>query len=201
MLDGYGRKIDYLRLSVTDLCNFRCCYCMPEEGVEKRLHTEILSIEECAEIATAAVACGIRKIRLTGGEPVVRRGMLDICRQIRAVPGLEELCLTTNGSLLTQFAEPLRDAGVDRLNISLDTMRPDRFAMMTRLGSLDDVLEGIDAAETAGFQELKIDTVLISGFNDDGFCDVSGRVELLPVPVLCESADAVNRLLCHILSP
>ena len=171
MQDGCGRTIDYLRLSVTDRCNYRCQYCMPPEGVEKRLHSDILSIKELAEIAEAAVACGVKKIRLTGGEPLVRRGLLDLCRMLRAIPGVEELCLTTNGSLLPQLARPLRDAGVDRLNISLDTLRPGRFAAMTRLGTLQDVLDGIEAAEAAGFHDLKFDTVLIGGFNDDEIID------------------------------
>lgn len=165
--DQYGRTVDYLRLSVTDLCNYRCRYCMGPLGVEKRPHGDILSVEECVEIGAAAVKCGVRKIRLTGGEPLVRRGLLDICRGLRTLSGLEELCLTTNGSLLPQLAGPLREAGVDRLNISLDSLRPDRFAAMTRLGRLEDVRAGIRAAEDAGFSDLKLDTVLIGGFNDD----------------------------------
>ena len=191
MLDGCGRTIDYLRLSVTDLCNFRCQYCMPPEGVEKRAHGDMLSLEELAEIAAAAVQCGVRKIRLTGGEPLVRRGLPDLCRMLRAIPGVEELCLTTNGSLLPQMAAPLREAGVDRLNISLDTLRPDRFAAMTRLGTLQDVQAGIRAAEAAGFHDLKFDTVLIGGFNDDeigDFVDLSREhpwemrfIELMPM--------------------
>ena len=171
MQDRFGRTVDYLRLSVTDRCNYRCQYCMPPEGVEKRTHRDILTLEELAEIAEAAVACGVKKIRLTGGEPLVRRGLLDLCRLLRTIPGLEELCLTTNGSLLPQFAAPLREAGVDRLNISLDTLRPERFAAMTRLGTLRDVLEGVQAAEAAGFRDLKFDTVLIGGFNDDEIMD------------------------------
>ena len=171
MLDACGRTIDYLRLSVTDLCNYRCRYCMPSEGVEKRAHGDILSLEELAEIAEATVACGVKKIRLTGGEPLVRRGLPDLCRMLRAIPGVEELCLTTNGSLLPQLAKPLREAGLDRLNISLDTLRPDRFAAMTRLGTLQDVLDGIAAAEEAGFQHLKLNTVLTGGFNDDEILD------------------------------
>lgn len=167
MKDNNGRVIDYLRLSVTDLCNYRCRYCMPTEGVCKRDCREILSVEECVEIAEAAVRCGVKKIRLTGGEPLVRRGILDICGGLRAIPGLEELCLTTNGSLLSQLAQPLRDVGVDRLNISLDTLRPDRFASMTRLGQLSDVLDSTAAAESAGFSNLKLNTVYIGGFNDD----------------------------------
>ena len=174
MTDGCGRTIDYLRLSVTDRCNFRCRYCMPEEGVCKRDHRDMLTLEELAEVAAACVRCGVKKIRLTGGEPLVRRGIVDLCRLLRAIPGLEELCLTTNGSLLPELAAPLRAAGVDRLNISLDTLRPERFAQMTRLGQLSDVLEGIAAAETAGFQGLKFDTVLIGGFNDDEITDFVG---------------------------
>ena len=167
MLDGCGRTIDYLRLSVTDLCNYRCQYCMPSEGVEKLPHSQILSVEEIEEIAAACVRLGIRKIRLTGGEPLIRRGILDICRRLREIPDLNELCLTTNGVLLSEMAHTLRDAGVDRLNISLDTLRPDRFAAMTRLGKLEDVLSGIRAAEKAGFTNLKLDTVLIGSFNED----------------------------------
>lgn len=175
MTDGCGRTIRYLRLSVTDLCNFRCRYCMPEAGVEKRPHRAILSVEECVEIGRAAVACGVKKIRLTGGEPLVRRGILEICRGLSAIDGLEELCLTTNGALLSQLAAPLRDAGVTRLNVSLDTLRPDRFSSLTRLGRLDDVLAGLEAAERAGFTELKCNTVLIGGVNDD---EIEALVEL-----------------------
>ena len=191
MTDGCGRTIDYLRLSVTDLCNYRCRYCMPEDGVVKRPHEDMLSVEECVEIGQAAVDCGVKKIRLTGGEPLVRRGILDICRGLRAIPGLEELCLTTNGSLLPQMAAPLREAGVDRLNISLDTLRPDRFARITRRGSLSEVMAGITAAEDAGFTRLKLDTVLIGGFNDDeirDFVDLTRQhlwavrfIELMPM--------------------
>ncbi len=172
MQDLYGRTVDYLRLSVTDLCNFRCRYCMPEEGICKRDHREILTVEDCIEIGIAAVNCGVKKIRLTGGEPLVRRGILDICRGLRQIPGLQELCLTTNGSLLPEMAQPLRDAGVDRLNISLDTLRPERFRHMTRCGTLEQTLQGVEAAEKAGFQSLKFDTVLIGGFNDDEVSDL-----------------------------
>ena len=171
MQDGYGREIDYLRLSVTDLCNYRCVYCMGPEGVAKRSHADILSIEECVEIGRAAVACGVRKIRVTGGEPLVRRGILELCRGLREIPGLAELCLTTNGSRLEELAAPLRQAGVDRLNISLDTLRPERFSSLTRQGRLSDVLRGIAAAEEVGFQNLKLDTVLMGGFNDDEIGD------------------------------
>ena len=171
MMDQYGRTIDYLRLSVTDLCNYRCRYCMPAEGVEKGPHGSILTVEELVEIGEAAVKLGVRKIRLTGGEPLVRRGILDICRGLRAIPELKELCLTTNGSLLPELAQPLREAGVDRLNISLDTLKPERFQEITRRGTLDEVLKGIRAAEDAGFQNLKLDTVLMGGVNDDEIGD------------------------------
>ena len=167
MIDQYGRTIDYLRLSVTDLCNYRCQYCMPADGVEKGPHGAVLSVEEYGEIARAAVKLGIRKIRLTGGEPLVRRGILDICRTLRAIPELKELCLTTNGSLLPELAKPLQEAGVDRLNISLDTLRAERFREITRRGDLEDAFAGIRAAEDAGFQNLKLDTVLMGGVNDD----------------------------------
>ena len=171
MIDQYGRTIDYLRLSVTDLCNYRCQYCMPADGVEKGPHGAVLSVEEYGEIARAAVKLGIWKIRLTGGEPLVRRGILDICQSLRAIPELKELCLTTNGSLLPELAKPLREAGVDRLNISLDTLQTERFREITRRGDLDDVFAGIRAAEDAGFQNLKLDTVLMGGVNDDEIGD------------------------------
>lgn len=167
MEDTFGRTITYLRLSVTDLCNYRCRYCMAPEGVEKAAHDAVCSLEELRDMTAAAVACGVRKVRITGGEPLVRRGIVELCRMVKEIPGVKELCLTTNGSLLGPLALPLREAGVDRLNISLDTLRPDRFAAMTRLGTLQDVLAGIKAAEAAGFRNLKFDTVLIGGFNDD----------------------------------
>jgi len=171
MQDHCGRTIDYLRLSVTDLCNYRCQYCMPADGVSKRHHQEILSHEDIFEIAKAFVSFGVKKIRLTGGEPLVRRGIIDLCQKLRSLPDLKELCLTTNGALLPQMAAPLRAAGVDRLNISLDTLRANRFAEMTRLGNLDEVLSGIHSAEKVGFQNLKLDVVLIGGFNDDEIGD------------------------------
>lgn len=171
MRDGFGRPITYLRLSVTDLCNYRCQYCMPENGVCKRSHADILTVEECVRIARAAAACGVTKVRITGGEPLVRRGILEICAGIAKIPGIAELCLTTNGSLLPAMAADLRRAGVTRLNISLDTMRPARFHKLTRAGDLNDVLNGIAAAEAAGFSELKLNTVLLGGWNDDEIPD------------------------------
>ena len=171
MRDQFGRSITYLRLSVTDRCNYRCRYCMPPEGVPHKAHGDICSLEELRDMAAAAVVCGVRKIRVTGGEPLVRRGVVDLCRMLRALPGVEELCITTNGALLESMAEPLRQAGVDRLNISLDTLRPDRFRAITRLGELADVRRGIRAAEAAGFSHLKLNCVLMGGVNDDEIAD------------------------------
>jgi cyclic pyranopterin phosphate synthase len=171
MKDTFGRKITYLRLSLTDRCNYRCLYCMPEEGVEKCAHRDICSFEELLEMAEASVRCGVRKIRLTGGEPLVRKGVADFCRRVKAIPGVEELCLTTNGSMLPLLAKPLREAGVDRINISIDTLRPERFAAITRRGRLEDVLAGIRAAEDAGFPDIKLNVVLMGGLNDDEIAD------------------------------
>ena len=167
MQDRYSRKISYLRLSVTDLCNLRCRYCMPEDGIPKRAHGEILSFEELTEIAAAAVELGVTKIRITGGEPLVRRGIVELCARLRGIPGLRELAITTNGVLLDELAVPLKEAGVDRVNISLDTLDPEKFRALTRCGELEQVLRGIEAAHAAGLTPIKINAVLMGGFNDD----------------------------------
>ena len=172
MKDKYGRTIKYLRLSVTDLCNYRCIYCMPEEGVPKKEHSDILSIEELTEIAEASYGLGITKIRLTGGEPLLRKGILTLCDNIRRISDDIELSITTNGSLLPEMAEELRSVGVDRLNISLDTLDKSMFRKITRVGDLDRTLEGIAAARRAGFDDIKINTVLLGDIND---------AELLPL--------------------
>ncbi len=171
MLDYFGRQITYLRISVTDRCNYRCVYCMPPEGVHIESHDDICSYEELRDMAEAAVKCGVRKIRVTGGEPLVRRGITDFTRMLKAIPGVEELCLTTNGSLLPSLARELKESGVDRLNVSLDTLRPERFERITRLGTLSDVLDGLEAAEEAGFRRIKINCVLLGGVNDDEIPD------------------------------
>lgn len=167
MNDGLGRDIRYLRLSVTELCDLRCRYCMAEEGVQKRRHGDVCSFEELYGLAAAAVRCGVTKIRVTGGEPLVRRGIVELCAMLRRIPGLEELCLTTNGTHLAALAGPLREAGVDRLNISIDSLRPERYRAITRVGELESALRGIEAAEQAGFRELKLNCVLLGGVNDD----------------------------------
>lgn len=167
MRDTVGRNIDYLRVSVTDLCNLRCAYCMPEQGVAKRRHEENLTVEEILAILREAAALGISKVRLTGGEPLVRRGILDVCRGIAEIPGIAEVAMTTNGLLLEEMAGPLRDAGVQRLNISLDTLHPERYAALTRGGELHRALAGMEAARKAGFRHMKLNVVLMGGFNED----------------------------------
>ncbi|BCS51865.1 GTP 3',8-cyclase MoaA [Geobacter sp. SVR] len=167
LLDPHGRRINYLRLSVTDRCNLRCRYCMPAEGTVKVGHDDILSYEELLRIARAAVAIGVEKIRVTGGEPLVRRGIIDFLRQLAAIPGLRRLVLTTNGVMLPEMAASLRNAGVESLNISLDSLRPQTFAAITRGGDLRQVLAGIEAAESAGFRFIKINVVVMRGVNDD----------------------------------
>ena len=171
MLDSFAREITYLRISITDRCNYRCRYCMPEEGVEKRAHGDICSLEELRDMAAAAVRCGVKKIRVTGGEPLVRRGAVDFCRMLSEIPGVEELCLTTNGSLLAEQAAALREAGVTRLNVSLDTLKEERFRAITRAGTLSDVLRGLESAERAGFEKIKLNCVLLGGVNDDEIAD------------------------------
>lgn len=165
MKDGYGRDIYYLRLSVTDLCNLRCVYCMPAGGVEKRRHEDVLTVEELEEIARSAGRCGIRKIRLTGGEPLVRRGIVDICARTAAAPGVEEVCMTTNGLLLPKLAPELRKAGLRRVNISLDTLSPELYRELTRVGNIEDAVSGLKAA-LDNFETVKINAVLIGGINE-----------------------------------
>lgn len=167
MIDKYGRQIDYMRISVTELCNLRCRYCMPEEGIVKRDHEEMMTAEETIDAVKAAVSLGVKKIRVTGGEPLVKRGIVELCENIAAIDGVEELCMTTNGTLLPGYARELRDAGVDRVNISLDTLKADRYREITRIGELSEALSGIEAAFEAGFEKVKINTVLMGGFNDD----------------------------------
>ena len=167
MVDNYGRTFSYLRLSVTDLCNLRCRYCMPEVGVCKKRHEDMLTEDEMVTAVTAAAQLGIRKLRITGGEPLVKKNILSICRRTAAVPGIDEVCVTTNGVLLKDFAENLKKSGVKRLNISLDTLNGEKFSRITRGGNLQAVLSGIDAALSAGFRKIKINAVLIGGFNDD----------------------------------
>ena len=168
--DNFGRKINYLRLSVTDRCNMRCVYCMPAEGVSRKEHEDILSYEQFLLIAEAAISLGIEKIRVTGGEPLARKGLVGFLEQLAKLPGLRQLVLTTNGVYLAQQAEALKVAGVQRLNISLDSLRPEVFRELTRRDLLAEVLRGIDAAERVGLP-YKINMVVMRGRNDEEILD------------------------------
>lgn len=191
MVDNYGRSITYLRLSVTELCNLRCRYCMPEDGVCKKRHEEMLTQEEMLTAIRAAASLGVTKLRITGGEPLVKPNIVELCREAAATPGIEELCLTTNGTLLPRLAGPLKAAGVHRLNISLDTLNADKYRFITRRGELEQAIAGIEAALDAGFDKIKLNTVLIGGFNDDeipALADLTRRwpvdlrfIELMPM--------------------
>ncbi|MCF6465154.1 GTP 3',8-cyclase MoaA [Clostridium sp. Cult2] len=172
MKDSFGRNITYLRISVTDLCNLRCKYCMPEEGITKVHHKDILSVEEIEEIAKVFVKLGVNKIRLTGGEPLLRPGILDIVEKIGRLEGLKDFALTTNGILLKKYAKELKLRGINRVNISLDTLDENKYNNITRIGKLKDVMEGIEAAKEVGLTPIKINTVLIGGFNDDEIEDM-----------------------------
>lgn len=191
MQDNYGRDINYLRLSITDSCNYRCIYCMDSDRIEKCEHNRILSIDELINIGRVAVSCGISKIRITGGEPLIRDGIMDLCRGLKSINGLEELAVTTNGARLSEMARDLKASGVDRLNISLDTLNEEKYKRITRTGRFKEVLKGIDEAVRAGFDDIKINVVLMAGINDDEINDfidftrdrkVSVRfIELMPL--------------------
>lgn len=165
--DAHGRRIDYLRISLTDRCNLRCRYCMPAEGVQWKPQEEILSYEEILRFVRIAAGHGISKIRLTGGEPLVRGGVVDFVRDLHAIPGMESVALTTNGTLLPKFAPALADAGLRRVNISLDSLDPEVFSAITRGGKLDDALAGIDAAFAAGFDPVKLNVVVVRSLSQN----------------------------------
>ncbi len=167
MYDSFDRRIDYLRISLTDLCNLRCTYCMPEEGVPLRPRSDFLTYEEITAVAREAARLGLTKIRLTGGEPLIKKDLDVLIRALKAIPEVEEVALTTNGTLLAGLAATLKAAGLDRLNISLDTLDPGRYRDITRGGNIEDVMRGIEAAAAAGFRGTKINMVLIPGFNED----------------------------------
>ncbi|MCQ4635641.1 GTP 3',8-cyclase MoaA [Anaerovorax odorimutans] len=183
MRDNYNRDINYMRVSVTELCNLRCRYCMPEEGIAKKAHEAMMTAEETIMAVEAAARLGIRKIRITGGEPLVKRGIVHLCGAIADIPGIEEVCITTNGTLLPKFARDLKAAGVSRLNISLDTLNPEKFRYITRIGELEDALAGLKAAEDAGFSKIKINNVLMGGFNDDEVEDFVNLTKEQPIEV------------------
>lgn len=160
MFDSYNRHINYLRISVTDRCNLRCEYCMPAEGIALMQHSDILSFEEILEVVKSAVKLGVDKIRITGGEPLVRKGVVDLIRMISVIPGIHDLGMTTNGQLLEQFAKPLKEAGLHRINISLDSTNPVKYAVITRGGNLEKVFKGIEAAKNSGLSPIKINCVI-----------------------------------------
>ncbi|MCD8199595.1 MAG: GTP 3',8-cyclase MoaA [Coriobacteriaceae bacterium] len=167
MIDRFGRNIDYLRISVTDRCNLRCVYCMPEEGVPFKSHEIILSIEEIARVVRVAAENGVTRVRLTGGEPLVRKGIIALVDDISHTPGIEDVSMTTNGILLPRFGEDLREAGLTRVNISLDTLDPEKYRQITRLGHIDDALAGIDCALELGFDPVKINAVAVRSLDQD----------------------------------
>ena len=160
MFDRYNRKINYLRISVTDRCNLRCRYCMPEEGVKLLPHRDILSFDEIVSFTRKAVEMGIEKVRITGGEPLVRKGIVTLVAMLSSIEGIKDLSMTTNGTLLPGFATDLKQAGLNRVNVSLDTMNPESYRILTRGGSLANALEGIDAAISAGLTPLKLNCVV-----------------------------------------
>ncbi len=172
--DAFGRRINYLRISLTDRCNLRCVYCMPAEGVRWQPKEELLSNDELLRIVRCAADVGFTKIRLTGGEPTLRRDLPDLVREIAANPAITDIAMTTNGVLLSRLAEPLAQAGLKRINVSLDTLDPDRFRQITRGGRLDLVLEGLAAAEAAGLTPVKLNAVVVRGQNEDEVAALAG---------------------------
>ncbi len=173
MTDSYNRHINYLRVSITDRCNLRCLYCMPEEGVGMLPHNQILTFEEITAVVKIAVSLGVSKVRITGGEPLVRHDVVHLIEQISAVEGIKDLSMTTNGILLSKYAVGLREAGLDRVNVSLDTMNPLQFKYITRGGNIEDVIRGIDAAMEVGLKPIKLNCVIKESSNDEDAKSVS----------------------------
>jgi len=180
--DSYNREINYLRISVTDRCNLRCIYCMPAEGIKLLRHEDILTYDEIRDFTALAVSRGINKVRITGGEPLVRKGVVALVEMLSAISGITDLSMTTNGILLKDYAADLKKAGLMRVNISLDTLDPDKFRKITRTGNLEDVLEGIKAAKNAGLTPLKINCVVEKSADEPDavqvtrFCKENGLV-------------------------
>jgi cyclic pyranopterin phosphate synthase len=172
-LDAFKRRINYLRISLTDRCNFRCLYCMPEHGAHFAPRDQLLTDDELVRVVRAAAAVGFEKIRLTGGEPTLRRNIVEIVREIGATPGIREISMTTNGLRLAEMAAPLRAAGLTRVNISIDSLNAEKFRQMTRGGDLARVWAGIEAAVAVGFQPLKLNSVVVRGLNDDEVAEIA----------------------------
>ncbi|MBI5893959.1 MAG: GTP 3',8-cyclase MoaA [Deltaproteobacteria bacterium] len=171
LIDSYNRSIDYLRISITDRCNLRCTYCMPSDGIPLMNPDNILRYEELLRIIKICASHGITRVRFTGGEPLVRKGVVDFIKNIAGIKGIEDLSLTTNGVLLKDYAMPLKNAGLNRVNVSLDSLKKDRFQKITRADNLEDVLKGLDESEKIGLSPVKVNVVAIRGFNDDEILD------------------------------
>lgn len=183
MIDKFGRNITYMRMSVTEQCNLRCLYCMPEKGVCQKGENILLTEDEMIMAVQAAASLGIKKLRITGGEPLVKKNIVSICARASHVSGIEEVCLTTNAIYMPRLAQQLKDAGVSRVNISLDTLNADKYAHITRVGRLQDALDGIEAALDVGFTRVKLNTVLIGGFNDDEIEPIANLTREYPLDV------------------
>ena len=189
--DSYGRKINYVRVSVTDRCNMRCKYCMPPSGVSKKSHSDILTFEQLYEIINVLSELGVNKVRLTGGEPLVRKGVVDFIDRISSIGTIKDLAMTTNGQLLYRYANDLKNAGLKRLNISIDTLDDKKYSEITRGGNLSNTLKGIEKAKSLGFDKIKLNVVLMGGFNDneiDSFVNITKTeeidvrfIELMPI--------------------
>jgi cyclic pyranopterin phosphate synthase len=183
MRDNYGRDINYLRISVTDRCNLRCIYCMPEKGIESLVHDDILRFEDTLKIVKAAASLGINKIRYTGGEPLVMKDIDKLIYETSKIPGIDDISITTNGILLSDMAADLKKAGLNRVNISLDTLNYDKFRSITRVGNLDKVMESIYKCLSLGLTPVKINTVLLRGINDTEFVDFLNLIREIPVEI------------------
>ena len=214
--DAYGRVHDYLRISVTDQCNLRCLYCMPEDGLTFMAQEKLLTFDEIAEVVRVGAKLGIRKLRITGGEPLIRPNLELLIRKLSAIPGIDDIALTTNGLLLDKYAEPLKEAGLRRVNISLDTLDPAKFQQIARRGELRKVLQGIEAAARAGLGPIKLNMVLLRGLNEDeigeflklsmdedlhirfieympiGHADDNWKKHYLPLSTVLEAVDALG---------
>ena len=173
MFDSYNRRINYLRISVTDRCNLRCTYCMPAEGIPLMQHGDILSFEEIMKVVDAALILGVDKVRITGGEPLVRKGIVYLIEMIASKPGIQDLGMTTNGQLLEKFAQPLKDAGLHRINVSLDTLNPEKYRLITRGGEIGNVLKGIEASVKAGLSPVKINCVIVKSASEPDAFEVA----------------------------
>ncbi len=183
MKDLFSRKINYMRISITDLCNLRCQYCMPEEGICKKDHEDILSLEEIVQIVKAGAKLGIDKVRITGGEPLVRNGIVEFIKMISNIEGINDIAITTNGILLPKYAEDLKKAGLKRVNISIDSLKSDKYKEITRGGDLTKVLEGIEEAIRVGLTPVKLNVVAVGGYNDDEIGDFINLTKDMPIDV------------------